>query len=78
MLESGIGRAHNIHMATLPNFIKPGDTSSSSRYWAQDIIEEALETQDGMMHVPQAPGIGVTLNHVFLEACTIQREMIRS
>lgn len=78
MLESGIGRAHNIHMATLPNFTKPGDTSSSSRYWAQDIIEEPLETKDGMMPVPQAPGIGVTLNHVFLEACTIQREMIRS
>ena len=43
MLEGGVGRAHNIHLATLPNFSKPGDTSSSSRYWQQDIINEALE-----------------------------------
>ena len=46
MLETGIGRAFNIHLASLPNFVKPGDTSSSSRYWKQDIIHEALETQD--------------------------------
>ena len=68
MLEGGIGRAHNIHLATLPNFTKPGDTSSSSRYWKQDIINEPLETQDGFMPVPQGPGIGVTLNRAFLEA----------
>ncbi len=76
MLESGIGRAHNIHLATLPNFIKPGDTSSSSRYWQQDIIHEALETRDGYMPVPDGPGIGVTLNRPFLDTVTIQREVI--
>jgi o-succinylbenzoate synthase len=77
MLESGIGRAHNIHLATLPNFSKPGDTSSSSRYWKQDIINEPLETQDGWMPVPQGAGIGVTLNRAFLESLTVFHEVIR-
>lgn len=61
MLEGGIGRAANIHVATLPMFVKPGDTSSASRYWHEDIIEENLESKGGMMPVPQGPGIGVTL-----------------
>lgn len=60
MLEGGIGRAANIHVATLPMFIKPGDTSSASRYWQEDIIEEALESREGLMPVPQGPGLGVT------------------
>jgi len=77
MLESGIGRAHNIHLATLPNFTRPGDTSSSSRYWKQDIIHEALETQDGWMPVPDGPGIGVTLNREFLDSVTLSREVLR-
>lgn len=77
MLESGIGRAHNIHLATLPNFTKPGDTSSASRYWQQDIINEPLETQAGFMPVPQGPGIGVTLNRSYLETLTVSRETIR-
>lgn len=76
MLESGIGRAHNIHLAALPNFTKPGDTSSSSRYWQQDIIHEPLETQSGLMPVPQGPGIGVTLNHSFLETVTLHQESL--
>lgn len=70
MLESGVGRAHNIHLATLENFTKPGDTSSSSRYWARDIIHEALETTGGMMPVPRGAGIGVTLDLPFLDAVT--------
>ena len=70
MLESGVGRAHNIHLATLENFSKPGDTSSSSRYWARDIIHEALETSGGMMPVPKGAGIGVTLDVPFLESVT--------
>lgn len=77
MLESGIGRAHNIHLATLPNFTKPGDTSSSSRYWKQDIIHEALETRAGFMPVPQGVGIGVTLNRPFLDSLTLYKEVIR-
>ncbi len=78
MLETGIGRAHNIHLATLPNFSKPGDTSSSSRYWAKDIINEPLETKDGFMPVPQGHGIGVTLNRSYLNSLTVFREMIRA
>ena len=66
MLESGVGRAHNIHLSTLPNFRKPGDTSSASRYFRRDIIVERLETTDGRMPVPPGPGIGVTLDHDFL------------
>lgn len=66
MLESGIGRAHNIHLSTLPNFKLPGDTSSASRYWAQDIINEPLEAVDGLMPVPTGPGTGVTLNREFI------------
>lgn len=77
MLESGIGRAHNIHLATLPNFTKPGDTSSSSRYWKQDIINEPLETRGGFMPVPQGVGIGVTLNRPFLDSLTVYKEVIR-
>ncbi|SMB90341.1 o-succinylbenzoate synthase [Deinococcus hopiensis] len=66
MLESGVGRAHNIHLSTLPNFALPGDTSSASRYWETDVIHEALEAADGLMPVPQGPGIGVTLNREFI------------
>jgi o-succinylbenzoate synthase len=77
MLESGIGRAHNIHLAALPNFSKPGDTSSSSRYWQQDIINEPLESTDGMMPIPEGVGIGVTLNREFLESVTVSRETVR-
>ena len=76
MLESGVGRAHNIHLATLPNFSKPGDTSSSSRYWAQDIINEPLEAINGMMPVPVGPGTGVTINRAFVELLTLRHEVL--
>ena len=74
MLESGIGRAHNIHLSTLPNFTKPGDISSASRYFHRDIIEEKLEAVDGRMPVPEGPGIGVTLDRDFLDHVTLSRE----
>ena len=74
MLESGIGRAHNIHLSTLPNFRKPGDTSSASRYFAKDIVNEALEAENGLMPVPPGPGIGVTLDHGFLDKVTSATE----
>lgn len=64
MLEAGIGRAHNLHLSSLPGFTKPGDTSSASRYFAADIINEPLEAKDGVMPVPMnGPGIGVSLDH---------------
>ncbi|MCP2518934.1 o-succinylbenzoate synthase [Candidatus Aminicenantes bacterium AC-708-M15] len=60
MLESGIGRAHNIHLASLPNFKLPNDISASKRYYSQDIIEPEIElTNKGTIKVPQNPGIGV-------------------
>lgn len=74
MLEAGIGRAHNIHLATLPNFRKPGDTSSASRYFARDIVCERLEAENGLMPVPPGAGIGVTLDRDWLEQVTEHTE----
>jgi o-succinylbenzoate synthase len=74
MLESGVGRAHNIHLSTLPNFTKPGDVSSASRYFARDITVERLEAVDGRMPVPPGPGIGVQLDLDFLAAMTLSSE----
>ncbi|PLS18302.1 o-succinylbenzoate synthase [Bacillus sp. M6-12] len=62
MLESGIGRAHNIALTTLPNFIMPGDTAASSRYWERDIIDPEVTVTDGMITVPEKPGIGYEPN----------------
>lgn len=60
MLESGIGRAHNIHLASLPNFKFPHDLSASKRYYAEDLIEPPIEiTPRGTIEVPSLPGIGV-------------------
>jgi o-succinylbenzoate synthase len=67
MLESGVGRALNIHLSTLPGFTKPGDTASASRYWDTDTVNEPLEMMDGHQMVPTAPGLGVTLNREFVE-----------
>jgi O-succinylbenzoate synthase len=59
MLESGIGRAHNIAMSTLANFTLPGDVSASRRYWHEDIITPEVEvSRQGTIRVPSAPGIG--------------------
>ncbi|WP_018662807.1 o-succinylbenzoate synthase [Heyndrickxia acidiproducens] len=58
MLESGIGRAHNIAITTLPNFTLPGDIAASSLYWAEDIIEPEVTVENGSITVPTAPGIG--------------------
>lgn len=71
MLESGVGRAHNIHLSTLPNFTRPGDTSSASRYFTRDIVEQKLETVDGRMPVPQGAGIGVSLDLDYLPHATL-------
>lgn len=79
MLESGIGRAHNIHLSTQPGFTKPGDVSSSSRYFLRDITEQQLETAGGLMPVPRhGPGIGVTLDRAFLDSVTVQRQEFRA
>ena len=62
MLEMGIGRAHNVHLASLPNFSLPGDVAASARYFATEIIGEPFTVNaDGTMDVPTGPGIGVTV-----------------
>jgi O-succinylbenzoate synthase len=74
MLESGIGRAHNIAMSTLPNFKLPGDVSASRRYWAEDIIDPAVEvTPKGTILVPDGPGIGYTPKLDMIERLTVTR-----
>ena len=75
MLESGIGRAHNIAMATLANFTLPGDVSASARYWEEDIIEPAVTiTPRGTIIAPQAPGIGYEIKRARLDSLTVRKE----
>ena len=74
MLECGIGRAHNLALASLPNFSLPGDISASRRYWARDVITTPFEVAaDGTLEVPTGPGIGVEIDHAFLDEVTIDR-----
>lgn len=74
MLEAGVGRAHNVAVASLAGFSKPGDTSSSSRYFDEDIAGPQLEAKDGLMPVPAGPGTGVSVRHDVLAAATIGLE----
>jgi o-succinylbenzoate synthase len=63
MLESGIGRAHNIHLSALPNFTLPGDVAASRRYFAPDLIDPPVDVAaDGTIAVPEGPGIGVAVD----------------
>jgi len=79
MLESGIGRAGNVALASLPNFVLPGDISASKRYWVQDIVEpEFTVDAQGMMTVPTQPGIGVNVLLDRLEQVTVRREEFRA
>ncbi len=76
MLESGVGRAHNIAMSTLPGFVLPGDVSASRRYWEQDIIQPEVEVDSkGTIRVPQAPGIGFAVNVPEIERRTVKRDL---
>jgi len=72
MLESGVGRAHNVALASLPGFILPGDISASSRYWDRDIVSPEFTVSDGMMAVPTGPGIGVEVDVERIEALTVR------
>jgi len=78
MLESGVGRAHNVALASLPNFTLPGDLSPSARYWTRDIVEpEWTMDADGMVHVPlDRPGIGVAVDMDFVDQITVRREVL--
>lgn len=74
MLESGIGRAHNIHLASLPNFTLPGDIAASKRYYVPDLIEPGIEVSaDGTIPVPTGPGIGVNIVEERVQAATLRQ-----
>ena len=79
MLESGIGRAHNLHLSTLPNFTLPGDVAASRRYYAPDLIDpEIVVRADGTIAVPDGPGIGVQVRWDRVEAATTERLELRA
>lgn len=74
MFETGVGRAHNIALASLPNFTLPGDTSASSRYWTQDIVEPSVEfSRPGTLEVPEGHGIGYEVNYKTLDRLTVRK-----
>ena len=73
MLESGIGRAHNIHLASLPNFTLPGDIAASKRYYQPDLIDPPIDiAADGTIEVPQGPGIGVNIVRERVDQATLR------
>jgi O-succinylbenzoate synthase len=75
MLESGIGRAHNIAMSTLPGFTLPGDVSASGRYWAEDVIEPEVEvTSRGTIHSPTTAGLGYTVKRELIQRLTVRSQ----
>ncbi|HWR53139.1 MAG TPA: o-succinylbenzoate synthase [Bryobacteraceae bacterium] len=77
MLESGIGRAHNIALSTLPGFILPGDVSASRRYWARDVIEPAVEVSpQGTITLRDEPGFGYTIDRDYLRSIKVREEVI--
>jgi o-succinylbenzoate synthase len=78
MLESGVGRAYNVALASLPNFTLPGDVSPSARYWQRDIVTpEWTMSPEGMVRVPrETPGIGVTVDVDRVENLTVRRERL--
>lgn len=78
MLELGVGRAHNLHLSSLEDFTLPGDTSSASRYWDEDIVEPVLDAVDGVQRVPDGAGIGVTLKRDLIERLTSRRLDVRA
>jgi len=79
MLETGIGRSHNIALSTLENFTLPGDVSASARYWAEDIIEpEVTVSSAGEIAIPETPGRGYEVRTKLVEKLTVRKETIRA
>ncbi len=77
MLESGVGRAHNIALSTLPNFVLPGDVSASKRYWTRDIISPAVEVSpQGTISVSEASGFGYDMDHDYIRHLTVREETL--
>ena len=79
MLETGIGRSHNIALSSLPNFTLPGDVSASKRYWEQDIIEpEVTVSAEGTITVPTVPGRGFAVQLDRIERLTVRRQTLKA
>ena len=79
MLESGVGRSHNIALSTLENFTLPGDVSASARYWHEDIVEpEVTVSSAGEIAVPDTPGRGYAVRAELVERFTVRKETIRA
>jgi O-succinylbenzoate synthase len=75
MFESGVGRAYNVALASLPNFTIPGDVSPSARYWERDIVRPEWTMQDGMITVPrERPGLGVEVDVGRVDELTVRRQ----
>ncbi len=78
MLESGIGRAHNIALSTLENFSLPGDVSASKRYWKEDIIDPEVQvSKQGMIAISDLPGTGYRIKEDLIEKLTVRKETVR-
>jgi len=79
MLESGIGRSHNIALSSLENFTLPGDVSASARYWAEDLIEpEVTVSSEGEIKIPETSGRGYEVRTELVERLTVRKETIRA
>jgi len=79
MLESGVGRSHNIALSTLENFTLPGDVSASARYWAEDVVEpEITVSPAGEIVIPDTPGRGYEVRTDLVEKLTVRKETIRA
>jgi O-succinylbenzoate synthase len=79
MLEAGVGRAHNVALASLPNFLLPGDLSPSRRYWERDVVAPEWTMDGGVVTVPaERPGMGVEIDRDFLAECTERKNVIEA
>ena len=79
MLETGIGRAHNIALSTLPNFSLPGDVSASKRYWKEDIIDpEVTVSPQGTIAISNQPGTGYQIKTDLIEKLTVRKQTLRA
>lgn len=76
MLETGIGRAYNVALASLPGFTLPGDQSPSARYWARDVVTPEWTMDRGLVAVPRTPGLGVAVDRDRLEELTVDAETL--
>ncbi|NPC93843.1 o-succinylbenzoate synthase [Bacillus sp. WMMC1349] len=77
MLETGISRAHNIALSSLPQFMIPGDISASSRYWEEDIVQPEIQIQRGYIKVPDKPGMGFAVNQHVLRKNSVKIDVFQ-